>query len=64
MALVLAGLAIGAAGAVWLTRLMSSLLFHVSPGDPSRWRPARGCYSPSRYWRAICRPAGRRVWTR
>jgi len=34
MALVLAGLAIGAAGAVWLTRLMSSLLFHVSPGDP------------------------------
>jgi putative ABC transport system permease protein len=34
MALVLTGLAIGAVGSVLLTRLMSTMLFHVSPGDP------------------------------
>ena len=34
MALVLAGLAIGAIGALALTRLMSTLLFAVEPTDP------------------------------
>ncbi len=34
MLLVLGGLAIGIAGGLMLTRLMSSLLFHVSPRDP------------------------------
>lgn len=34
MMLVLAGVAIGAAGGSLLTRLMTSLLFHVKPGDP------------------------------
>ena len=34
MALVLAGLAIGIAGALALTRLMASLLFHVKANDP------------------------------
>ena len=34
MLLVLAGLAIGIAGGLLLTRLMASLLFHVSPRDP------------------------------
>ncbi|HLG99104.1 MAG TPA: ABC transporter permease [Bryobacteraceae bacterium] len=32
--LVLVGLAIGLTGGLWLTRLMSSLLFHVDPADP------------------------------
>ena len=30
----LAGIAIGIAGALWLTRLMDSMLFGVKPGDP------------------------------
>jgi putative ABC transport system permease protein len=34
MYLVLIGLAIGAAGALALTRVMSSLLFDVKPADP------------------------------
>lgn len=34
MSLVLIGVAIGTVGGVVLTRLMSSLLFHVAPGDP------------------------------
>ena len=34
MLLVLTGLAIGIAGGLLLTRLMTSLLFHVSPSDP------------------------------
>jgi putative ABC transport system permease protein len=34
MLLVLAGLGIGLAGGLLLTRLMASLLFHVSPADP------------------------------
>ena len=40
MTLVLIGLAIGAVGSVLLTRLMSSLLFHVAPHDP--WTLAIG----------------------
>ncbi|HEV2445521.1 MAG TPA: FtsX-like permease family protein, partial [Candidatus Sulfopaludibacter sp.] len=35
MLLVLAGLAIGLGGGLLLTRLMASLLFHVSPADPA-----------------------------
>ncbi|HEV2688435.1 MAG TPA: ABC transporter permease [Bryobacteraceae bacterium] len=34
MVLVLAGLAIGVVGGLFLTRLMSTLLFHVAPYDP------------------------------
>ncbi len=34
MALVLAGLAVGIGGALWLTQWMGPLLFHVSPRDP------------------------------
>ena len=34
LGLVLAGLAIGLAGGLWLMQLMSSLLFHVKPADP------------------------------
>jgi putative ABC transport system permease protein len=34
MALVLIGLAVGAAGALALTRVMASLLFDVKPWDP------------------------------
>jgi ABC-type antimicrobial peptide transport system permease subunit len=30
----LAGIALGIAGALWLTRLMDSMLFGVTPGDP------------------------------
>jgi putative ABC transport system permease protein len=33
--LALAGVAVGIAGAYGLTRLMQSLLFHVSPTDPA-----------------------------
>ena len=33
--LVLAGVAVGLAGAYTLTRLMESVLFHVSPTDPA-----------------------------
>ena len=52
-----AGIAIGGAAAVALTRLMSSLLFHVSPGDPLTLVAVAGtliltaaaaCYVPAR----------------
>ena len=57
MALVIAGLAIGATGSLLLTRLMRSLLFHVAPQDP--WTLGVGavtlivvswvaCYVPAR----------------
>jgi len=35
LTLALVGVAIGVAGAYWLTRLMSSLLFEVKPADPA-----------------------------
>ncbi len=46
MLLVLAGLAIGIAGGLLVTRLMTTLLFHVSPRDPVRVASGRsdsGC---------------------
>jgi ABC-type antimicrobial peptide transport system permease subunit len=57
MLLVAAGLAIGTLGSLLLTRLMSSLLFHVAPRDP--WVLGAGavtlivvswlaCYLPAR----------------
>jgi putative ABC transport system permease protein len=51
------GIAIGVAGALWLTRLMESLLFGVSPGDPLTLASvaaillgvaALACYLPAR----------------
>jgi putative ABC transport system permease protein len=53
----LAGVVIGIAGAVWLTRMMSSLLFGVTPGDPLTLASvatlllitaALACYVPAR----------------
>jgi len=53
----LAGVAVGAGGAVWLTRTMSSMLFEVSPGDPLTLAAvstallavaALACYIPAR----------------
>ncbi|HEV2445854.1 MAG TPA: FtsX-like permease family protein, partial [Candidatus Sulfopaludibacter sp.] len=56
MALVLAGLAVGMGGALWLTRWMGSLLFRVSPRDPPIFTAAAvlalvsaaACYLPAR----------------
>jgi predicted permease len=57
MALALAGAAIGAAAALWLARLMRSLLFGVSPSDPSIYlgvaallllAALAACYFPAR----------------
>jgi putative ABC transport system permease protein len=51
------GIAVGAAGAVWLTRMMRSLLFGVAPGDPLTLAAAAAllfvtaaaaCYMPAR----------------
>jgi putative ABC transport system permease protein len=53
----LLGVAIGLAGAAWLTRLMGTLLFGVSPGDPLTlaivaslllMTAALACYLPAR----------------
>ena len=54
---VLAGLAVGGAGAFWLSRWMAALLFEVEPGDPSTYLVLGGmllaiaalaCYLPAR----------------
>ena len=53
----LAGVVIGIAGAIWLTRMMTSLLFGVTPGDPLTLATvatlllataALACYIPAR----------------
>jgi putative ABC transport system permease protein len=53
----LLGVAIGVAGAIWLTRTMTSLLFQVTPGDPLTLAAAAtlllataaiACYGPAR----------------
>jgi ABC-type antimicrobial peptide transport system permease subunit len=53
----LAGVVIGVAGAIWLTRMMTSLLFGVTPGDPLTLATvatlllataALACYVPAR----------------
>jgi putative ABC transport system permease protein len=53
----LAGVVIGIAGAIWLTRMMTSLLFGVTPGDPLTLATvatlllataALACYVPAR----------------
>jgi putative ABC transport system permease protein len=53
----IAGVVIGLAGAIWLTRMMSSLLFGVTPGDPLTlatvatlllMTAALACYLPAR----------------
>jgi putative ABC transport system permease protein len=53
----IAGVALGVCGAVWLTRMMSSLLFGVTPGDPLTLATAAtlrlltaalACYIPAR----------------
>jgi ABC-type antimicrobial peptide transport system permease subunit len=57
MKLVCAGIVLGMAGAVALTRLMSSLLYGVSPTDPAAFLAAAlllmtaamiACYVPAR----------------
>jgi len=53
----LVGVVLGAAGAAWLTRMMASMLFGVSPGDPATLAlasavllvtAALACYLPAR----------------
>ena len=53
----IAGVAVGVCGAAWLTRMMSSLLFGVTPGDPLTLATvaalllltaALACYIPAR----------------
>ena len=53
----LVGVVVGAAGAAWLTRMMASMLFGVSPGDPATLAlasavllatAALACYLPAR----------------
>ena len=53
----IAGVVIGVAGAIWLTRMMTSLLFGVTPGDPLTlatvatlllMTAALACYLPAR----------------
>jgi putative ABC transport system permease protein len=57
LALAVLGLALGALGALWLTRFMGSLLFGVTPIDPPTWAAVAGllltasalaCYLPAR----------------
>ena len=57
MKLALIGVAIGLAGALWLTRLMSKLLFEVSPTDAATFAVVAvillavafvACYIPAR----------------
>ena len=53
----LLGVALGLGGAIWLTRLMTTLLFGVAPGDPATLAAAAtlllvtaaiACYLPAR----------------
>jgi ABC-type antimicrobial peptide transport system permease subunit len=55
--LVLLGVATGAAGGIGFARLVSALLYHVSPVDPASWllagsllvaAGAAACYLPAR----------------
>src|ERR1017187_8171855 len=55
--LVLIGIAIGLAGALALTRLMSSLLFGVSPTMRRPLPPCPRCSRPS-LWRPVTCPPG------
>lgn len=57
LSMTLGGVALGAGGALWLTRLMSSLLFFVSPTDPATFAAVAillvllalgACYLPAR----------------
>jgi putative ABC transport system permease protein len=57
LALAVLGLALGALGALWLTRFMGTLLFGVTPIDPLTWAAVAGllltaaalaCYLPAR----------------
>ena len=57
LSMTLGGVALGAAGAFWLTRLMKSLLFQVSPTDPATFAAVAillvllalvACYLPAR----------------
>jgi ABC-type antimicrobial peptide transport system permease subunit len=53
----LVGVALGVAGAIWLTRMMATMLFGVMPGDPATLAGAAAlllaaaavaCYLPAR----------------
>ena len=56
-----AGVALGVLAAVGLTRLMSSLLFGVSPMDPITYAAVSVALAWWRCWRRICRRGARRA---
>ena len=61
LALAGAGLLLGVAGALVLTRGMQSMLFSVSATDPAVFATIGGCSARSRSWHATCRRDERRA---
>ena len=62
LSLALVGIALGVLGAVWLTQVIKSLLFRVSPNDPLTFTFVGRCCSSSRRRPPISRPAVRPEW--
>ena len=58
------GLVLGVAGAMALRQVLASVLFGVAPTDPVIFGVVFLVLSGSASSPAICRPAGRRGWTR
>jgi len=58
----LPGVVVGSAGALALTRVLSTSLFELKPTDPSPSRPSRPSCSASRCWRLSCHPGALREW--
>ena len=59
-----AGIAIGLAAAFALTRLMSTLLYHVSVTDPLTFIAGPALFAAVALWQAICRRGAPCGWTR